>query len=378
MRHVLSSGVLLVFLAASLGAQPDPGKGGPDPASFRQAKVERGDLAHVLSADGVLRPERVANLRPRTGGTIEKVFVREGAAVKAGQVLVQLDARGQELALEAAKVQTLKAKADLNAAEAQHRQAEANFERARRLLEMKAAGAEEVAQARAALDLARSRIEDAKVGVLLAELTVRRAQLDLEATRILAPFAGVVLESNANLGELVGAGERLLLLADPATLLFRAVLDAREARDVKPGAVLQLGSVVAKVERIAPLWRDGEEFPRLAVEARVPNPDGKLTAFQRLTATIPLGKHEGMLKVPAAALQWRPLPEEVERTAREAYREYKYDTNRPSGSGLLVLLVEGRLRPVKVEIIATAGNVAAIQGPLKEGDTVIVGRKGLE
>jgi RND family efflux transporter MFP subunit len=373
---------LLFALAPRLSAFPDDPRKAPDPGAFVVAKVTRGDLVNVLKIDGVLRPEMIANLRARAAGTIEKLLVREGDAVKEGQVLLQLDARGQELALEAAKLQVARARAEVETAESQHHLAKTNYSRLNQLLQKApgTVGRDEVDQARVQAETARAKVEEAKVGVNLAELSVRKAQLDLEATRLTAPFNGVVLELGANVGELVTpGGERLVvLMSSPERLVFRAVLDARDGQDIRAGGALKVQGTDSKVDRVAPIWRDGDDFPRLAVEARVANPAGALTAFQKATARVPGAKLENVLRIPAAALRWRPLPEEVDPAVREAYREFKYEPSTPSSPGLVTLLVEGKLRPVKVTVLGSNDEVAAVKGPLKEDDTVVLGRKGLE
>jgi HlyD family secretion protein len=383
LRWVILIGVLFAALAPGLSARPEepPKKG--EPAAFRLAKVEKGDLVKVLRIDGVLRPEVTASLRPRTGGTVEKLFVREGDAVKEGQVLLQLDARAQELSLEAAKVQMQKIRAEIETADTQRRSAESNHNRLQQLQQKAGPGVvsrEEIEQARIQAETARAKVEEAKVGLPLADLAVRKAQLDLEATRLTAPFSGVILEVGTNLGELVvPGGDRVVLLAStPDRLVFRTLLDAREVQEIRAGSPIKIQNIETKVTRVAPSWREGDEYPRVAIEAQVANPMQTLSAFQKVTAEVPLGKLEGVLKVPAAALKWRPLPEEVDPAVREAYREFKYEPVTPTSPGLLTLLVEGRLRPIKVEVLATVGGVAAVKGPLAEGDTIVVGRKGLE
>lgn len=344
--------ILFLFVAVSLSASAQPAGKGPDPAAFRLAKVQRGDLVPVLELEGVVRPERLVGLRSRLGGAVEKVHVRDGQAVKAGEVLVQLDDRAARLARDLAAVLVEKARAEMAGAEAQLRGGQA--------------------------EQARARIDEARAGVKLAEISHRKADLDLEATRVVAPFDGVVLEVGVAPGDLVGAaGERLILLASPAALVFRAALETPAAEGLRPGQPVKIGEVETKVERIVPVWRDGDEFPRSMLEARVPNPKGEVVSLRKATAQVPLAKLAGVLLVPRAALKWRPLPEEVPAALREAFREFKYQPE-PTGRGLVTLLVQGTLRPVEVEVLATSADQAAVKGPVKEGDAVVVGRAGLE
>jgi len=374
----MTTRILFFTLAAALTAPAQPAGKGPDPAAFRLAKVQRGDLVPVLELEGVIRPERLVGLRSRLGGLVEKVHVRDGQAVKAGEVLVQLDDRAARLARDLAAVLVEKARAEMAGAEAQLKFAETALQRARRLFEMKALGADELAQAERQVEAARAKADEARTAVKLAEIGLRKTDLDLEATRVAAPFDGVVLEVGAVPGDLVSAaGERLVLLASPAALVFRAALEAPAAEGLRPGQPVKIGEVETKVERIVPVWRDGDAFPRSMLEARVPNPKGEVVPLRKATAQVPLAKLAGVLLVPRAALKWRPLPEEVPAAMREAFREFKYQPE-PAGRGLVTLLVQGTLRPVEVEVLATSADQAAIKGPVNEGDAVLVGRAGLE
>ncbi len=376
-------GLLLALLllpaatSASDPAQPPPK--GLDLTSFNVARVQRGDFAPTLRLEGILRSEKLVALRAQTGGLIDKVTVRDGDRVKAGEVLVQIDDRAARLAREAALIQADQFKTKVASAESHLRQAEMNLLRVRRILEAKATPPEEFAQAESRVEEQRHRVREAHGNLKLAELGVRKAELDLEATRIIAPFDGVVLEVEASIGQLVAAatGRLVLLASTPDTLQFRAAVDAATARSLKAGMPLRVAGIQTRIEQVLPIWRDGDEFPGSLVEARVPNREQQLTVLGKATAQIQLPGQKGVLLVPPAALKWRPLPEELPASVREAYRDFKYNPQ-PADQSLVIRFEQGVLQPIRVEILGPSGDRVAIKGPLKEGDVVILGRAGLE
>jgi len=360
-------------------AADEPPRRGPEPSAFQTAKVESLELANTLRIDGLLKPEQIAQIRVRIAGFVEKINFREGDIVRKGDVLLQLDARMQELAVETARVQILGSKATLELAEAQRKFAEVNVARLERLFQNRAISDEELSRGKAELDTARGKINEARAALNRAELLLRQAQMELDSTRVLAPFDGVILERSITVGETATpTGDRVLLLGSaPTILVFRGLIDPRDADVMRVGMPLKIDNTEYKIERIVPVLRDTEEIPRLAIEALVANPTGKLQPFRKVTAEIEIGKAVRVLVVPMAATRWRPLPEEVDPAIREAYREAKYAPPMPP-AGMVTLLTEGKLRPTRIEVIGGAGDLVAIRGNVKAGDVVVIGRKGLE
>lgn len=380
LRRQLALCGLITLLGSHLAADP-PAPVTPPAGNekYRLDKVQRGDFLRLANVEGRLRPEQVSGLSARISGVVARVMVREGDPVRAGDILLQLDPRVQELDLELARVQLQRARAEFASGEVQMKLAEMNFDRLRRLEAMKSVSEQELIQARTQIEAARARLDEVKAGIAIAELQVRKAQIELEHTRMLAPFEGIVMELRTNVGEQVGPGsERLILLASSSDrLLFRAPVEVNEAKELQVGQVVQVGTIEAKIERILHLPLPGSDSPRPVIEVRLENRKRMFAPFQQLRGTISLGKLEGVLQVPRAALEWQPLPEEVDPSVREAYREYKYrqGSDRPA---LLTTQVKGVLRPVKVEVLATSSDTVAIKGPVKEGDVIVVGRAGLE
>ena len=148
-------------------------------------------------------PERV-EVRARASGFLQAAHFREGQYVKKGQLLFTLDPRPAE--------------AQLTAARAQARQAEADLARADSLLKIQAISREEYDAKRAANDI--------------AQASVRARALDLEFTRVTAPTSGVVSDRRVDPGNVISGGgagaEVLTTIVSTSPIHF--VFDASEAQ----------------------------------------------------------------------------------------------------------------------------------------------------
>ncbi|MFD3434450.1 efflux RND transporter periplasmic adaptor subunit [Alteromonas macleodii] len=149
---------------------------------------------------GFLAAPKVVELRSRVGGAVDAVSVPEGSLVRKGQLLFQIDPRPFQVALDTATAQ-------LRQAEVLSSQAQADFDRAERLV---ATGA----LSRKTYDDAVSARNARQAQVQAAKATVAAAQLDLSYARVSAPIAGRVdrvLVTEGNLVSGGGAGAATLL-----------------------------------------------------------------------------------------------------------------------------------------------------------------------
>jgi RND family efflux transporter MFP subunit len=157
--------------------------------------------------------ERIA-LRPRIGGIVRTVAFAEGARVRKGDLLVQLDPAPYAAALAAAR-------ADLQRADAHARSVAA--ETAQAILPRGSGGVPAAASALRELGIAAARAQRAAAAAAAA---VRRARLELRLTRIEAPFDGRIGRAEVTMGRLVGPQDRLAELVGDARVFVNFELPA--------------------------------------------------------------------------------------------------------------------------------------------------------
>lgn len=196
-----------------------------------------------LSASGYVVAQRRAAVSSKATGRLVELTVREGSVVKMGELLARLDAADvtatlgvSEAAVRQSEAALKQAEANLALAQAQQAQADADL---RRTLGLAAQGfvspqSTETAQTRARTAAANTAAADAarataQAGVGQARAQVKVQQVNRDSTEIRAPFDGVVLVKNANVGDLitpfsnaVGTSGAVVTLADLSTLEVEA------------------------------------------------------------------------------------------------------------------------------------------------------------
>jgi RND family efflux transporter MFP subunit len=246
------------------------------PAAVRLAKVENRRRVATEEVVGSVRAKFHANIEAKISGRIEQMLVVPGQAVKAGDLLAQLDAR--------------EVKARLDQALAVREQAQQELRRASGLLKQQVASQQE-------FDAVQSRARVAEAGVIEAETMVAYAKLG-------APFAGVVTRKLADVGDLAAPGKPLLELEDPSALRFEADVPEALIDRVTPGGkcsikVASLTNVLeGAISEIAPVADPSSRT--FLVKFDLPAAAGlRVGQFGRVL--IPVGE-VAALRVPARAV----------------------------------------------------------------------------
>jgi len=157
----------------------------------------------VLNATGYVVAQRKASVASKATGRLEWLGVREGSAVKKGEVIARLESQDVSAARDQAAANVRVARANVEQAQAELREAKRAFERSRELLEKKyvSQAAHDTAVAR--YDRAQAALNSAQAAVRAAEASQRAAEVAVDQTVIRAPFDGVVLTKNANVGDTI-------------------------------------------------------------------------------------------------------------------------------------------------------------------------------
>lgn len=197
----MSTAGLRILLAASLllGSTAFA-----QPQELRSATVQRGAQLGASHHEGVVEAVRQTLLTAQVAGAVQEITVQVGDSVRAGQVLLRLDARAAEQTASASAAQ-------VRAAQAVEQEAERELARQRQLLE-----ADYISQA--AFDRAEARYKAARAeaAALRAAAEASRTQSDFYVLR--APYDGVVSAIPVSLGDMAMPGRPLLTLYDPTAL----------------------------------------------------------------------------------------------------------------------------------------------------------------
>jgi HlyD family secretion protein len=157
----------------------------------------------LLNASGYVTPRRRATVAAKITGRVTGVFFDEGMRVKEGQLLATLDDSDAKRALNAAIADRNASRAAIADLEVQLKYAQIQLHRAKELFAEKVQSQEALDTARTNVDSLKAKILLAKVQVTASEARVLEAQQGVDNCIIRAPFGGVVVSKDAQVGEMV-------------------------------------------------------------------------------------------------------------------------------------------------------------------------------
>ncbi len=169
--------------------------------TVRALDASQGEVS--LSASGYVVAQVKASIASKGTGRIEYLGVVEGDKVKAGQIVARLEDDDVQAALARAKADLQMSEADLQEAQADLKEAKLDFERNRKLLEqgIESQSVYDLSEAKYRRSVAAIASSEARIRV--GKAAVDEAEVQVENTRIRAPFDGIVLAKNADVGEVV-------------------------------------------------------------------------------------------------------------------------------------------------------------------------------
>jgi multidrug efflux system membrane fusion protein len=272
---MLSIGIGIIAsmgVGCSSSAQPKA----PAPVEVSVAEVICKQLGDSDEFTGRLEPVNSVEVRPRVSGYLQSVHFKEGAIVRQGDLLFQIDARPFQ-----AEVDRLKG--ELSQAKAQRSRAQSDFERAERLHNNDGMSAEEYDRRAAVRNEAEARIAT-------TEAALRGAELNLEFTRVTAPITGRVGRAEITEGNLVESGAAQvrpltsLVSLDPVYVYF----DVDEQTYLKYARLTQNHKASSNDLRGVALLglADEDAFPHRGQVSFVDNQVSSSTGTIRLRATF--------------------------------------------------------------------------------------------
>jgi len=289
------------------------------PISVTIIEVDYGDVVSTVSNTraGTVDACRRAGMSPALGGQIAELPVREGDAVEAGQVMLELwnDDLRAELQLAKRDAIASRGRRDEVCTRAEVAQQEAR--RMSSLLEKGLAAEEVTARAVGEAKAQKAGCEASNDAALVSDARIQVAKAHLERTRLRAPFDGIIAEINGELGEFVTpspvgiATPPTVDLIDSKCLYISAPIDEVDAPAISAG---QKASITMDafpnqkfpgfVRRVAPYVLDTEKQARtVEIEAEIENPDSdRLLPGYSADVEIVLQTRENVLRIPTQTI----------------------------------------------------------------------------
>ncbi len=166
-------------------------------------KPEAGGRSAILNASGYVTPRRRATIAAKITGRVTGVFFDEGTHVKAGQLLATLDDSDVKKALDSAKADRDSSQAAIADFQVQLKFSQIELRRAEQLQQAGVQTQEQLDTASTNVDSLKAKINLAKQQVQGSEMRIREAQQAVDNCTITAPYDGIVVSKDAQVGEMV-------------------------------------------------------------------------------------------------------------------------------------------------------------------------------
>ena len=321
-----------------------PSTDGPTPSvvgAENLTVVAETTVAFGPQVSGALSAEREARVRAELGGSILQVLAEPGQAVRAGEVLAQIEP-------QTAREQAMFTEALVRSLENDLRIQQRNLDRDRRLAEAGALSQRQVEQ---------DSLTVSQAEASLAEAKARRAVADriLARSSVRSPFTGIVSARSASVGDVVREGAELFTVVDPSSLRLEAQVPAEALRNLRVGTEVQFtlagirdAHLTGKVSRIYPSVDPATGQVRILVT--IPNPGQRVVTGLYADGRVVTESRTG-LALPLAAIDER------------------------GGRAQVARVTDGRLERVNVTIGLTdrVAEVVEVTSGVARGDTVLLG-----
>jgi HlyD family secretion protein len=270
---------------------------------YQTALVTRGDLTQAVTATGTLNPVTNVTVGSQISGIILKLYADWNSPVKAGQVVAQLDPATYKASVAQAEGDLANARANLELARIQAKRATELF------------GNKLISESD--FDTSAATLHQSEAMVQIKQASLDNARVNLSRCTIYSPVDGTVISRNVDVGQTVAASlsaPTLFVIAnDLAQMQIDANVSEADIGSVEEGQAVTFTvdafpdrKFAGRVMQIRNSPTTVQNVVTYDTVIEVSNPDLKLRPGMTANATIITAQHSGALKIPNAALRFRP------------------------------------------------------------------------
>jgi HlyD family secretion protein len=346
MKAAVKIGMVLAVAALAAGGwywyQSRTGDG---EVRYRTAKVERGPIAAVVVASGTLNAVTTVQVGSQISGQVKEIYADFNTAVKKDQVIARIDPATFELRVNQARADLDAAQgalavahsglaaqqAELGRVKVMLADAQRDYERKKALVDKNYISGAELDKARTVLDSTReqlkaveaqskvsqAQISSARAAVKQRESLLKQAQVDLERTIIRAPVDGTVILRNVDAGQTVAASLQAPVLftiaQDLRDMQVETAIDEADVGRLRVGMPTSFAvdafprrNFAGEIRQIRKSPVNVQNVVSYTVVISAANPDLALLPGMTANVRVAVENRASALKVPNAALRWRP------------------------------------------------------------------------
>jgi len=387
------------------------------------AVVTRGPVVQEVESTGTVQPVDSVEVGSQVTGTVNSLGATFNSIVHEGQILATLDPAALQAQVDQARAALSRMNADLQQATVMLSDAQIKLDRAERLAKEQLIPQADLDAARVARDGAQAALKSAEAQVVQGKASLSQAQVNVAHTIIKSPTDGIVLSRNVEVGQTVTSGLQtptlFVIARDLSTMQVSASVDESDIGRVAVGQPVTFTldayaneTFAGKVTevRLQPVVTNNVVTYTTIIT--VPNPWQKLKPGMTATVRIETAREEDALRVPAAALRFRPdselfkgLGQEMPKRQEPAQgtnagafgsslafgssngigadrRNGRADGSRsppagtPGSRATMWQVVDGKLQPVRVTVRLSGGATAAVESTkLQPGMIIATGTR---
>jgi HlyD family secretion protein len=405
----IGAAVAVATAAAVLGVRAARA---PAPPDYETARVDRGRVVAQVTATGTLSALVTVQVGSQVSGRVQQLFADFNTPVKKGQLIAKIDPQLFQAALDQARANHAAARGEHTRARVQAADADRQLARTRSLAERKLVAAADLDTAQSNADAAHAAVAAAMGKVEQAAASLRQAEVNLAYTNIPSPIDGTVISRSVDVGQTVAASLQaptLFVIAEDLRKMqvntsvaeadigkLRAGMEASFTVDAYPGkrfhgAVRQIRNAPQTVQNVV----------TYDAVVDVENPELELRPGMTANVAFVFADRADVLRVPNAALRFRPPAELLERARDGAAAQgdgaagpggaERGGANRRGGGAApgasprepdrrtvwVLRGPESPPSPVRIRTGVTDGSVTeVVEGELREGDAVVTDAGG--
>ncbi len=355
--------------------------------------VSRGSILTVITASGTIEAVDTVQVGTQVSGSIQSLGADFNSIIKKGQVLARLDPSIIQADIERAKANLLGAEADLERLNVQRADAGTKLNRAKELAARELIATSDLDAAEMTVRTSDAQVKAAAAQVTQARAALSQSQVNLQKTVITSPIDGIVISRSVDVGQTVAASLQaptlFTIAADLRQMQLQASIDESDVANVKEGQAVTFHVDAypndvfrGKVQQVRLNPVIASNVVTYAAIVSAPNAELKLKPGMTATLTVEVTRRENVLRVPSAALRFKPS-----RTVLAALGQPAADSGgqatgvrpaatagsapTPSSRGSVWIYESDRLEQVPVTMGATDGVFTEIvDGDVREGTTL--------
>ena len=287
---------------------------------IRTTTVTQGDIVDTVGATGVLEAVTTVNVGSQVSGMIEELSVDFNSIVRAGDVIMRLDPSLFETQVAQARANLIRAEADTDRLRVSLDDARVQLSRAEDLAARQLISETEREAAQLAVRSTEAQLRSSEAAITQAMASLSQNEVNLEHTVIRAPIDGIVISRLVDAGQTVAASlqapELFVIAADLTKMRVIANIDESDVGRIRPNQRVtftvdafpgdEFEGTVSQI-RLEPVVTQNVVTYATVVDA--PNPDLRLKPGMTATITLETARRENVLRIPNAALRFRPTNE---------------------------------------------------------------------